>query len=120
MAQKIETFEILEGDDFIEVRSLGELTYKGVTMTVELHAFMDEEDGVFEFDYAGADLALCRNEDTTNEAWGEILDETYMEGGILAALQSFMEETVEGESNVTWGESGAQNSENLMFGRNYW
>ena len=120
MTKPISSFEVIDCDPETTILDLGTLTYDGVRMDVELHAFAGDDEKPFIYDFRSADIMLIRKDGTTSAQWRNLLDETYATDGLVSALQEFMAANVEGESNVCWGESGAQNSDNLAFGRNGW
>lgn len=114
-AKSITTFPVLDRDDCIEIRDLGVFEFRGIKMTVEIEAFSESEEGLIEndYDFGTADLHL---QPVEGEFSSELIHDTDLE----TALQTFMVATLEGESDVSWGESGAQSKDLLAFGRNGW
>lgn len=107
-------------DECIEIRKLGQITVQGITMNAEMEAFSESEDGEIQNDYdaSSADIHL-KATDATNLA-ERFFDNTDTRLHLLQELQVFMENAVEGETDVSWGESGAQSFDQLSFGRNGW
>ena len=117
--KSFDQFPRLDQDDCYDIRDLGQITCAGITMSVEMEAFSETEEGMVENDYdaSSADIHL-KSIDGTDLS--EFYDSTDLRLLLLRELQEFLENTITGETDVTWGESGAQSEDSLSFGRNGW
>lgn len=114
------TFPIMEQDDCIIIRAIGTFISKGVRLNVEMEAFSENEEGLKDDDYCSvfADIHVT-SPDGVN-LMDIFANDTISRDVLLEDLKAFLEATVDGRSDVGWGESGAQSAKLLAFGRNGW